>query len=41
LVRFVGSKLYRPVGDQATVPGSLMALVGLIGMVRANRCNST
>jgi hypothetical protein len=28
LVRFVDSKLHRPVGDQATVPGSLMALVG-------------
>ena len=28
LVRFVGSKLHRPVGDQATVPGSQMALVG-------------
>jgi len=28
LVRFVGSKLHRPVGDQAKVAGSLMALVG-------------
>jgi len=28
LARFVGSKLHGPVGDQATVPGSLMALLG-------------
>jgi hypothetical protein len=28
LVRFVDSKLHRPVGDQATVPGGLRALVG-------------